>query len=261
MTDAILVDVVDGVATVTMNRPEARNALNAELRLGIPAILGELDARDDVRAMLLTGADPAFCAGLDLKELAHTGMGSDRPAIPPAADGTRLPFAHLTKPLIGAVNGATVTGGLEFALGCDFLIASERAAFADTHARVNVMPGWGLSVFLPQAIGIRRARQMSFTGNYVDAATALSWGLVNQVVPHNELLPTAQKLAADAATIRAESLAAIKQVYNQTQGDAGTTAGLITEIGLSRDWQKNFDPNQLAEEREAIQARGSNQAT
>src|SRR5690606_31631575 len=155
----------------------------------VPRTLRELDDDPDVRVMILTGADPAFCAGLDLKELGSSGLSAD-------PDATPLPFGSLTKPLLGAINGAAVTGGFELALGCDLLIASERARFADTHARVGVMPGWGLTVLLPQAIGIRRARQMSFTGNYVDAATALAWGLVNEVVPHETLLDRARAIAA-----------------------------------------------------------------
>ena len=106
----------------------------------------------------------------------------------------------LTKPLIGAVNGVAITGGFEVALACDFLVASEKAAFADTHARVGIMPGWGLTVLLPEAVGFRRAKELSATGNFLDAPTALAWGLVNHVVAHDECVPFAQELAADIAT-------------------------------------------------------------
>ena len=120
--------------------------------------------------------------------------GSTRaPAAAPTArrhsSGARGPFPRLTKPLIGAINGVAVTGGFELALNCDFLIASEHAKFGDTHTRVGVMPGWGLTVLLPQAIGVRRAREMSFTGNFMSADEALDVGLVNHVVPHAELIP------------------------------------------------------------------------
>jgi len=146
-------------------------SLLADLR----AMMADLDTRHDVRVIVLTGADPAFCAGLDLTELGQ----ADSP-LAMAASGPVLP--RLSKPLIGAVNGAAITGGLELALACDFLIASELARFADTHARVGIQPGWGLTVELPEAVGLRRARQMSATGNFVDARTALAWGLVNHVV-------------------------------------------------------------------------------
>ena len=249
MSDVILTDVADGIAVVTMHRPEARNALDAELRQAVPRTLRELDADPDVRVMILTGADPAFCAGLDLKELGSSGLSAD-------PDATPLPFGSLTKPLLGAINGAAVTGGFELALGCDLLIASERARFADTHARVGVMPGWGLTVLLPQAIGIRRARQMSFTGNYVDAATALAWGLVNEVVPHEWLLDRAREIAADMATVPPSGLAAIKAAYRAASAPVDEPA-LVAEATYSRKWARSsFDPATLAASREAIQARG-----
>lgn len=256
--DVVLVEVVDRVAVVTMNRPEARNALNAELRLGVPAALEALDADDDVAAMILTGADPAFCAGLDLKEISTEGLGAGTGAAGGRPDqDDPLPFGSLTKPLIGAVNGAAVTGGFEFALGCDLLIASERARFADTHARVGVMPGWGLTVLLPQAIGLRRARQLSFTGNYLDASTALEWGLVNQVVPHDELLPTARALAADMASVPPRNLAAIKAAYAVAAAPSFDPA-IAAEARYSAAW--SFDKDALAGNREAIQERGRRQA-
>ena len=161
----VLLDVREGVALMTLNRPEARNALSPELVARLQATCVECDERDDVAVMVLTGADPAFCGGIDLKRLA-AGTSS---AIGLIGNG---PFPPHRKPIIGAVNGVAVTGGLELALACDFLIASDRARFADTHARVGVMPGWGLTVELPRAVGLRRARQMSLTGNYLDAPTA-----------------------------------------------------------------------------------------
>lgn len=249
--DVLLTEVRDGVATVTMHRPAARNALNSELRRAVPATLRELDTDPDVRVMILTGSDPAFCAGLDLKELSVNGLSAD-------PDATPLPFGGLSKPLIGAVNGPAVTGGLELALGCDFLIASERASFADTHARVGVMPGWGLTVLLPQAIGIRRARQMSFTGNYVDAVTAERWGLVNLVVGHDELLAVARSLGRDMASIPPENLRAIKQAYRAAAAPADEPA-LAAERDHSRRWLRHFDADALAANRAAIQARGRDQ--
>ena len=125
------------------------------------------------------------------------------------------PVPPHTKPMIGAINGAAVTGGLELALGCDFLVASERARFADTHARVGVVPGWRLTVELPEAIGYRRAKEMSVTGNFVDAETALAWGLVNHVVPHDELLPFTRQLAADIASNDRIAARAMIGIYNE----------------------------------------------
>ncbi len=222
MPDVILLDVADRIATVTLNRPEARNALSTGLISALRRCVTEVDGRDDVDVLVLTGADPAFCAGLDLKELGVDGgplrPGRDGDGAPsrPAGRGGRGPVLPTAKPVIGAVNGAAVTGGLELALNCDFLVASERARFADTHARVGVHPLWGLTVQLPQAVGIRRAREMSTTGNYVDAPTALAWGLVNHVVPHDELLPFAHALAADIVSNDGRAVQALLGTYEET---------------------------------------------
>ncbi len=241
----------DAVAIMRLNRPDARNALNAELRAAIRTTAAELDGDDSVAAIVFTGTDPAFCAGLDLKELSATGLSGE-------TDTARLPFGDVGKPMIGAVNGPAVTGGFELALCCDFLIASERAAFADTHARVGVMPGWGLSVLLPQAIGVRRARQMSFTGNYVDAATALEWGLVNEVVAHDALVDRACQLAVDMSSIPPSNLAAIKGAY-RAAGAPHDDAALDAERVFGRSWSRSFDPATLAANRESIQERGRSQ--
>jgi enoyl-CoA hydratase len=248
----VLLDVSDNVAVLTLNRPDARNALSPELIAGLQRTCAQCDARDDVAAMVLIGSDPAFCGGIDLKRLA-AGTST---AVDLIGDG---PFPAHRKPIIGAINGAAVTGGLELALACDFLIASERARFADTHARVGVMPGWGLTIALPQAIGIRRARQMSFTGNYVDAATALAWGLVNEVVPHDHLLERARQIALDVASVRSACIQEIRSIYDDIAGRLGDDARQA-ESRRSRDWMRNqFDRTQLAKDRDDIVRRGRSQ--
>ena len=255
-SDVLLIDVLDRVGVITLNRPEARNALNGELLDAVPAALGELDARDDVSVIVLTGTDPAFCAGLDLKALSSSSGMRSRIGLPP---GQRGPFPPLVKPLIGAINGPAVTGGFEYALACDLLIASERARFADTHARVGIMPGWGLTVNLAEAIGLRRARQLSLTGNYLDAATAAAWGLVNEVVPHDQLLPRTLELAADMASIAPESLQAMKSLYARAALEVYEPWWELERVN-SNEWMHGFDPADLAARREDIQERGSQQA-
>ncbi len=255
MSDLVLVEIDGGVGVVTMNRPEARNALNQALREGTTAAIRQLDADPTVGAIVLTGADPAFCAGLDLKEISGSGAGRSAAFV----TQERGPFPDLSTPLIGAVNGPAVTGGFEYALACDFLVASERARFADTHSRVGIMPGWGLTVNLQEAIGIRRARQMSFTGNYIDADTALQWGLVNEVVPHGELLPRAIQLGRDIASIDPNAITAIRDTYRLTSDTTGAEAWLV-EARRSAEWMQSFNPDDLAEKRQAIQDRGRSQA-
>lgn len=256
----IMTDVVDEVATVTLNRPEARNALSSALTDELDNVVTELDGREDVACIILTGADPAFCAGVDLKALSSEPRRAqqERQSGPMAHLGFLPP--HQT-PVIGAINGPTVTGGLELALGCDFLIASERARFADTHARVGAMPGAGLTIRLPELIGIDRARRMSFTGDFIDAATALAWGLVAEVVPHETLLPRARELAAAVVSIPSDNVREIRRMYEAMSALAGEEAW-TAEAAWSRQWMaERFDQSRLVDERERIIARGRAQNT
>jgi enoyl-CoA hydratase len=232
----VLYEVADRVATVTLNRPEARNALSAEVRRELPAAMRRADDDADVDVVILTGADPAFCAGLDLKEL---GSGEHDLAAPTTSGeptvGVRGPIPGMAKPVIGAINGVAVTGGFELALHCSFLVASERARFADTHGRVGIQPGWGLTVLLAEAVGVRRARELSATGNFLDAATARDWGLVNHVVPHDELMPFCRQLAADVVSNDQAGVRRILRTYAEQQLVDGGRAWDI-EAAAGRDW-------------------------
>jgi enoyl-CoA hydratase len=250
--DVIEVDVAERVATITLNRPDKRNAINGAVMEGLHAAVTGLDADDGVDVLVLTGADPAFCAGLDLKALGAGGLGSMH-----VASG-RGPLPSRSKPLIGAINGPAVTGGLEIVLACDFLIASDRARFADTHARVGIQPGWGLTVLLPQAIGVRRARQMSITGNYVDAETALQWGLVNRVVPHADLLATCQALGRDIVSNDQLALRQILATYNEGSDTTAAEAWDV-EARVSHDWSAAHDLSEVETRRAAIIDRGRSQ--
>ena len=256
----VLVDRTDAVATVSLNRPGARNALSQELRKALWQAMTELEADESVAAIVLTGADPAFCAGLDLKALAATA-GAALGETGAAGDTTtaRGPIPQMDTPVIGAVNGVAITGGFEVALACDFLIASERAAFADTHARMGIMPGWGLTVLLPEAVGFRRAKELSTTGNFLDAQTALTWGLVNHVVPHDELVPFAQQLAADIATNDRAGVRRMLQTYDEGVLVDGREAWAI-EGRVAGAWQAGGrDGADLEARRKAVTERGRSQ--
>jgi enoyl-CoA hydratase len=262
MADVVLYEVSERIATITLNRPEQRNALSSEVLRQLPKRLAQAEASDEVDVVVLTGTDPAFCAGLDLKELGDTGGnlggGSGADSRPNTA-GVRGPFPPRTKPLIGAINGVAVTGGLELALNCDFLVASERARFGDTHTRVGVMPGWGLTVLLPQAIGLRRAKEMSLTGNFLTAEEALQWGLVNHVVDHAELIPFTRRLALDIIGNDQAGVQQIRATYDEV---SRTTAGdgWQVEATDSRAWQKaRFSADEVARRRAAIMERGRTQ--
>jgi enoyl-CoA hydratase len=221
----------DGVAVITLNRPDARNAIDSALAASLAAAFARAESADDVRAIVVTGADPAFCAGLDLKEFARL----QRP--PEGASAVITMAAELTKPTIGAINGAVMTGGLELALGLDLLIASERARFADTHAAVGILPGGGMTARLPRAVGSRLAMEMSYTGRVVDAAEALRIGLVNRVVPHAELLPAAQALAATIASRDAAVMRELKKLYQV--GNSGTLGEALDHEHRERDARRS----------------------
>ena len=218
--DRILGEARHGsVLLITLNRPESRNALNRELITALHAAIGRFGADNSLAVLVLTGADPAFCAGLDLREFSQPGA--------PSMGGGEMihALAAVGKPVIGAVNGPAVTGGLELALACDFLIASDRATFADTHARVGVLPGGGLTARLPQAVGLRLARQMSYTGDYLGSARALSRGLVNEVVEHDRLIGRVLEVAGTIAANNGELVQELKSIYSR--GSLSTLADAI----------------------------------
>jgi enoyl-CoA hydratase len=243
--DVLLIETADRVRTLTLNRPQARNALSAELRRRFFTALRDAETDDAVDVVILTGADPVFCAGLDLKEL---GDSSQLPDISPQ-------WPSMTKPVIGAINGAAVTGGLELALYCDVLIASDQARFADTHARVGLLPTWGLSVRLPQKVGVGMARRMSLTGDYLSATDALRAGLVTEVVPHDQLLVSARRIAASIVGNNQKAVRALLASYHRID-EASTGQGLWIEATSAKQWMNAATGNDIAANRDAVLQRG-----
>jgi enoyl-CoA hydratase len=253
----ILVEMTGAVALVTINRPHQMNALSASVRAGLVDAFAALDADDAVQVAILTGAgERAFCAGLDLKEL---GAGGASPtAIIEGRDDPVSTLTRFRKPIIGAINGVAITGGFELALACDVLVASSQARFADTHGLVGILPGWGLSQKLSRLVGPSRAKALSLTGNFLDAATAMAWGLVNQVVAPAELLALAHKLAQDMAQLPADMLMAYKGLI-----DDGYALPFGEAMALENRRSGAFNAEVTAEaieaRRAAIQARGRRQ--
>lgn len=255
----LLVETSDGVAVVTLNRPEAMNAMSKALRAALAEAFVKLEADPEVRVVILTGAgDRAFTAGLDLKELGSDplGMGAAN-ATQPAANPVKA-IETLSKPVIGAINGVAITGGFELALACDVLIASTKARFADTHARVGITPGWGLSQKLSRVIGLYRAKELSLSGNFLDAETAHAWGLVNRVVAPEDLLPTARQLALDMASIPIEMSVFYKKMIDDGYGLPFADA-LKLEHERSVGWNAKITPEIVEANRQAVLARGRKQ--
>lgn len=190
----VLLEKREGFALITLNRPQAMNALSRDLRRDFVAAFENCKEDEATRVIILTGNGPAFCAGFDLKEL---GSNNSEHAAEEADNKLARAMEDFDGPIIGAINGHCITGGFEMALACDVLIASENARFADTHARVGMLPGWGLSQKLPRLIGLSRAREIAFTGTPVPAQQAYEWGLVNHVVPAAQLLDKAVAMAEE----------------------------------------------------------------
>lgn len=249
----IRVEIRDAVAIVTLDRPEVRNALNGSLLVALSETMTELDRDPAVDVVVLTGADPAFCAGLDLKAL-----GAGDPDLLAAVSGaSHPPWPPTTKPVVGAINGPAVTGGLELALACDLLVASTRATFADTHARVGVMPGWQLTVRLPAVVGRRLATWMSLTGRPLNAAAALAAGLVVQVVEHDSLLDTSLRLGRDIAENDQAAVQTLLAAYRLIENDV-MAVGFAIETANGQAWRAGHGSLTDVESRRAeIIRRGS----
>lgn len=250
---------LEGVAVVTFNRPEAMNALSKALRAALNQAIRELDADDAVKVIVLTGAgERAFTAGLDLKELGTDPLGMGAANATTTEENPALAVLACKKPIIGAINGVAITGGFEVALACDVLVCSTNARFADTHARVGITPGWGLSQKLSRAIGPYRAKELSLTGNFLSAQQAYDWGLVNRVVEPAELMPAALKLAAEMASIEGDMLITYKAMiddgYALSMGE-----GLRLEHDRSVAHNAEVTPEMVEARRAAVQARGRSQ--
>lgn len=262
--DVVLVDIAHGIGTVTLNRPRARNALDTATLRALPRAMAELDATGEVDVIVLTGTDPAFCAGLDLKELGSTGGNLAAIGDPAGATGepgqARRPertfWRRVGKPVIGAINGPAVTGGLELALQCDFLVASDRARFGDTHARVGVMPGGGMSVLLAQAVGWPKAKQLSLSGRFLDAAEALQWGLVTDVVAHDDLLAFTRALAADIAANDRAVVRRLLEVYRHNSMVTGAQGWDHETANFAEFRRSSFDPAAVERRRASVVERG-----
>ena len=255
MNDELVLTEIDpsGYAVLTLNRPASLNALSRALMTQLAQAVRRLEADAAVRVLILTGAGKAFCAGLDLKEL---GSGQGALGVDGAVHGNDPVTAlqQFSGPVIGAINGAAVTGGFELALACDVLLASPQARFADTHARIGIAPAWGLSQKLSRVIGPYRAREYSLSGNWIGADEASRFGFVNHVVPPEDLLAAAQRLATDMLGALPEMLvrykAIIRDGYALSFGD-----GLLLERTRGRQFNAALSAGDLESRREGVRER------
>jgi enoyl-CoA hydratase len=234
-----------------LDAPDRRNALDLPTMRDLVVQLRAADADPEVRAIVLTGADPAFCAGLDLEAVGAGELVLEEVAALDADPWQLLQV--LTTPTIAAVNGPAVTGGLELVLACDLAIASDRARFADTHARVGIHPSGGLTVLLPRSIGMRAALGMSLTGRFVGADEALRLGLVNAVVEHTALEATAMEAASAIAEADPVVVTAMLATYREL---SGVPLPLALDRERDRGRQLAVDTAAVETRRAGIIARG-----
>lgn len=258
MTEAlVLVARRAGYAVVTLNRPRALNALSVALMRALIAALDQLEADQDIRGVILTGAGRAFCAGMDLKELqAPDGPLSGRDGLWSAEVPNAVRrVTDFSKPVIAAVNGDAVTGGFELALACDLIVASTRARFADTHARIGIVPGGGVSQLLSRSVGIHRAKELHFTGNFLTADRAEHWGLVNRVVAPEVLIDAAEALMQTMLDIAPATLTLFKQLIDDGYALALQDARQLEETVARREAERS-SASDLAQRSERLIARG-----
>ena len=206
----IIFEKEENIAIITFNRPEAMNALNNQTRAEFRAAIEDVAKDDSIKVLILTGSGKAFVAGSDIKEFNAT--------TPFAAHNImRLGemVEKLEKPVIAAVNGFCLGGGNEIAMGCDIIIASEKAKFGQTEINIGIIPGGGGTQRLPRLIGVCRAKELIYTGDIIRAEEAARLGLVNRVVPMDELMPAAKELAKKIATKSAAALKLAKTAINR----------------------------------------------
>jgi enoyl-CoA hydratase len=229
----VLLEIQKGIAIITLNRPEKKNSLNQAALTAFFNHIDEVDSNDDIRVAIITGSGNSFCAGLDL------GAFGKEELIDVRGDGRILIDIMLAcrKPIIGAINGYAITGGFELALLCDLLIAGEEASFADTHVKYGLHPAWGITQILQRIVGQPMAKQISFTGEFITAQKALSLGLVNEVVPNQDLLPRAKEIAGAIAAANQEALATVKKLVERG-GSVALDEGLAMERKGFDEWYK-----------------------
>jgi len=217
--ESIIFEKEDNIAIITFNRPEARNAVNNQVRAEFTAAIAEVEADDDIKVLILTGSGKAFVSGVDIKEFSKTTPYHAHNLFRLGERVEKLP-----KPVIAAVNGFSLGGGNEIALGCDIIIASERAKFGQPELNIGIIPGGGATQRLPRMIGVCRAKELIFTSDIITAEEAFNLGMINRVVPEDQLMPTAKEIAKKIATKSPAALKLAKQAINygmQTNLESG----------------------------------------
>lgn len=232
MADEVLVEVSERVATITLNRPDAMNAINPELGAGLAEALRRVDEDEDIRVAILTGNGRAFCAGADLRG-GSPGSRGNTPGDFLATQTPRVWADASSKPVIAAVNGYALGGGFEIAMHCDLLIASDAASFALPEITLGFYPLAGAPMRLPRAIPRAFANEMMFLGQRITAEQALQYGIVSRVVPAEQLLETANEMAS---TIAGYAPVAVRGMKEITYAQEDMTIAQATRFDAALRW-------------------------
>ena len=237
----ILVNKQNSIACIKLNRPDVLNALNPEMITELITALQCLEEDDSVNIVILSGAGRAFCAGMDLGEPSSLGKGVIKDII--ATYGPWQAIEDMSKPTIAAVHGYAITGGYLLAIACDIVIASDDAQFADTHARLGLIPYGGEPQKLLRMAGIKKAKELMFTSEMITAAEAERYGLVSKVVPRDQLDKAACEMADRILQNSQHSVRTIKRLIN-FGADLGFQAGLKMEAITSKLGKANSEPDE-----------------
>jgi 2-(1,2-epoxy-1,2-dihydrophenyl)acetyl-CoA isomerase len=238
-----------GVLTVTMNRPEVLNSGNRRMVAEMRGAFEAAAVDETVRAVLLTGAGRAFCAGQDLAEAVPPG-GAPTPEIGDIVEGYNgliLAMRRLDKPIVAAVNGVAAGGGANIALACDIVVAADNASFIQAFVKIGLIPDNSGTFYLPRLVGVARAASLMMLGNKIGAQQAKEWGMIHDVVPAAVLLDTAGALARELATQPTRALGLIKRAL-----DASATNGLEAQLELEADLQR--EAGRTADYEEGVRA-------
>lgn len=232
----------DHIGIITINRPEALNALNTEVLLNLNEVLDEIEKNNDIYVCILTGEGRSFVAGADIAQMKDFGA-VDGKAFSDTGNSTFLRVENLTKPIIAAVNGFALGGGCELAMACDMRIASEKAKFGQPEVGLGITPGFGGTQRLPRLVGIGKAMELILSAKIVTAADAKEIGLVNQVVAPEELMPTAIALAAGISSQAQIAVRSSKQCIRRGMQVDITTAATYEALafGVCCDTEDQFD--------------------
>ena len=257
----IIVEKREGIAKITLNRPKALNALNTPLLLELKRALEDIREDKEVNVVILTGAGRAFCAGMDINALSEP-----RPTVEGEESVDPLflilevfeMIENLEQPVIAAVNGYSITGGLELTLSCDMVVASENAMFGDTHARISFIPGGGDSQRLPRVVGIMKAKEMLFTSEFIPAEEAKQIGMVNKVVAPEKLEEAAEELARKILANDQTFVRKIKSLVNRGMRlDFG--GGMMMEKWEFMQFCQRRRPQDLEQRKQAVLGKGKTQ--